>query len=297
MKKRIQILVFVLMILFFLLSSTNLLLREETEEIKKVSVIVPGDEGLAAENFRRGIREAANEERVEINYIILGRERGAITQSEQIERERQGEAQAIILEVKDPEGLRQYLERKESMFPLITVNSPGDYPCETCGISFDTDSAAESLVQKVLEEDVKRVVCVRGEKKLSEQMCRILKEKLAKEGIKAEEIEPEQLKEKQNEKEIFIGCGTEETEAVLRTVRRAAAVYGTGYSDTIREEIEGGRVRAVVTGSMYSMGVHAVRAAVSAIEERKTEREIFVPVRLITRENLKEEQKFLYPIH
>lgn len=299
MKKRILSLVFVLMVLFFILSSTNLLLREKTREIKKISVIIPEDDSSVFEDFRRGIQEAANEERVEINYITLGKERGAVTQSELVERENQGGAQAVILEVKDPEGLTEYLEGEEALAPLITVNSSGAYPFQTCGIVFDFESAAERLVQKIREEEgqTARVVCVKREKKRSEEMCRTLREKLTESGMESREIGLVQLKEEGGENEVYVGCGPEETEAILRTVREAEAVYGIGHTSALLKEMEEGRLGGVVTGSMYSMGVHAVRAAVGAIEGKETERNISVPMRLITGENLKEEQKFLFPIH
>lgn len=298
-KKWMLALVAVLMVLFFILSSTDLLVRKDKQEIKKVSVIASGESSSVGEDFRRGIQEAANEDRVEVNYIAFGEEGETWTQTELIEREWQRGAQAVILVVKDRGSMEQYLAGKQDMAPLITVNSFGNYDHELSRILFDTDAAAERLVQEILKQEgrLKPVTCLTGESQISAEVYKSLKKALAAEGIEPESMT---LSHAVVEGEgIFIGCGQEETEELISKTGedKRRAIYGIGHSDTILKEMEAGSVKGIMAYSMYSVGVHAVREAVNAIDEGYTEETVFVPCKLITRENLKEEQRFLFPIH
>lgn len=292
-------LVAILMVPFFILSSTDLLVREEKQQIKKVSVISSGESGSAWEDFRRGIQEAANEDRVEANYIVLGEEGETWTQTELIEREYQRGAQAIILAVKDRGVMEDYLAGKQEMPPLIIVNSFGNYDHQASRILFDTDEAAKRLVQEIVKQESspQSVVCLTGESQISAEVYKSLKKAFAAEGIETESTTMNHGVEKA--RGVLVGCGPQETEELLAKTggSQRRAIYGVGHSDTILKEMEAGNVKGVMAYSMYSMGVHAVREAVSAIDEGEAEATVLVPCKLITRENLKEEQTFLFPIH
>lgn len=292
-------LVAILMVLFFILSSTDLLVREDKQEIKKVSVISPGESGSVWEDFRRGIQEAANEDRVEANYIVLGEEGETWTQTELIERECQRGAQAIVLVVKDRGSMEEYLADKQDMAPLIIVNSFGNYDHQVSRILFDTDEAAKGLVQEILKQEsgLQSVTCLTGESQISAEVYKSLKKALAAEGIETESMTMNHGAEEAQG--VLIGCGPQETEELLAKTGegQGRAIYGVGHSDTILKEMEAGNVKGIMAYSMYSMGVHAVREAVRTIDEGEAEATVLVPCKLITGDNLKEEQTFLFPIH
>lgn len=294
-KRGMLALVAVLMAIFFVLSSTDLLIREKQQEIKRISVIVPGEEASVWEDFRRGIQEAANEERVEVNYLALEEEEGTMTQTEVIDRECQRGAQAIILSLKDRESMEQHLEGKEDMVPLVTVNSYGSFSCLAGSVLYDTDGAAKLLAEKVVEEqgsDI-QVIFTRGESQISQMALTSLKDAFADRDVTIE------TSEGNNGKGILVGCSPRETEELLSEewADKGWAIYGMGYSETLLKAVKDGSLQGVIAYSMYAMGVHALQEAVRAIEQGGSSDAVYVGYKWITKENLEEEQSYLFPIH
>ena len=74
------------------------------------------------------------------------------------------------------------------------------------------------------------------------------------------------------------------------------ALYSIGYSNKILEGIMEGRIAGVEAFSMYAAGIHAVKQAVYEID-RKNAEDVQIPCRMITKENMKEEQEFLFPVY
>lgn len=294
-KRGMLALVAVLMAIFFVLSSTDLLIREKQQEIKRISVIVPGEKASMWEDFRRGIQEAANEERVEVNYLALEEEGGMMTQTEVLDRECKRGAQAIILSLKDRESMERHLEGKEDMVPLITINSYGSFSSLSGSVLFDTDGAAKLLAEKVMEEqgsDI-QVLFKRGESQISQMALTSLKEAFADRNVTVETSGSD------SRKGVLVGCSPQETEELLSEgwAEKGWAIYGMGYSETLLKAVKDGSLQGVIAYSMYAMGVHALQEAVRAIEQGGSSDAIYVGYKWITKENLEEEQSYLFPIH
>lgn len=195
--------------------------------------------------------------------------------------------------------MEEYLADKQDMAPLIIVNSFGNYDHQVSRILFDTDEAAKGLVQEILKQEsgLQSVTCLTGESQISAEVYKSLKKALVAEGIETESMTMNHGAEEAQG--VLIGCGPQETEELLAKTGegQGRAIYGVGHSDTILKEMEAGNVKGIMAYSMYSMGVHAVREAVRTIDEGEAEATVLVPCKLITGDNLKEEQTFLFPIH
>ena len=294
-KRWVLAVVAVLMAVFFTLSATDLLVREGKQEIKKISVIVPGEKTSVWEDFRRGIQEAANEDRVEINYVTL-EEEGVLTQLELVDREYERGAQAMILFLNDRDGVEQYLEAKgENMSPIITVNSYGSFASLAGSVLYDTDQAAQLLADMVMEKETegRPVVLAEGKSQVSKRAKEGLERAFRDRGVNVE------TEESGAETGILVGCDPAETERLLAEgwAQKGWDLYGMGYSETILRAMEDGSVEGVIAYSMYAMGVHALREALQAIEHENAKEPVYVEYRWITDENLREEQSYLFPIH
>ncbi len=293
-KRWVLALVAALMAVFFTLSATDLLVREEKQEIKRISVFISGENSSVWEHFRRGIQEAANEDRVEINYVTL-EEEGSLTQMELVDREYERGAQAMILSLNEGDGMEQFLEEKEDMVPVITVNSQGSFPCQAGSVLYDTDQAAQLLADMVLKEQAedRPILLVDGKSQISKRAKESLRKAFTD---RKANLVPEKIKE---ETGILVGCDPIITEKLLTEewAKKGWDIYGMGYSETILRAMEEGSVRGVIAYSMYAMGVHALREAIKAIEHENTKEPVYVEYRWITGKNLRDEQSYLFPIH
>ena len=85
------------LILLFLLSSTDLIIKEKKTEIYPVSVIIGETTDDYYTNFRKGVDKAADEYNVDVNFITLY-EKGDVTeQMELLKREIDDGAKAVVL--------------------------------------------------------------------------------------------------------------------------------------------------------------------------------------------------------
>ena len=100
---------------------------------------------------------------------------------------------------------------------------------------------------------------------------------------------------KKQENPIWIGCWITETEWALKHMKKEL-LYSVGYSDEILKGMREGEVKGLAAFSMYAIGIHTIQQAAAAIEKEET-RDVKVPCRIVTKENMNEEEEFLIPIH
>lgn len=299
-KKISFFLIFLLMMIFLLMSSTDLIIKEETEEIKKISVFAVTDEAAGLEDFKRGILEAAGDSRVDTNYVTASDRESAEELAARLRREYDSGVQAVILFMENPEMLRSYVRESGEEVPVITVNAFGS-DNHTADISFDAESGGAELADELQERygGKVRAVLLTGEAEISGEIAGILQRVFQKKAMKAEcvELTQENLKKYQEaeEKTVFVGCWMTETEQAMEYLE-GEELYGIGYSTKILDGIAEGKVTGVEAFSMYAAGIYATRQAVCAIGQGKAE-DVQIPCRMITKENMKEQQEFLFPVY
>lgn len=287
-------------VILLLMSSTDLIIKEEEEEIKKISVFAVTDAGACLEDFKRGILEAASDSRVDANYVTAPGGESGEDMIARLRREYDSGVQAVILFMENPEPIRKYARENGEEVPMITVNAFGS-DNYTADISFDAESCAEELAAEIQKKHGKgiKTVLLTGEEELSGEIGEILKQGFQRKAMEAEcvELSPENIAKclEAEEETVFVGCWITQTEQAMEYLE-GEALYGIGYSNEILDGIIEGKVAGVEAFSMYAAGIYATRQAVSAINQEKTEN-IQIPCRIITKENMKEQQEFLFPVY
>ncbi|MCI9378968.1 MAG: hypothetical protein HFI06_10715 [Eubacterium sp.] len=296
--KRIAFFITAMCMLFCLvLSSTDWVIKEEVADVKKISVCVALEERPGLESLKRGILETAGESRVDVNYVALPQEE--ITFS-QISREYEGGAQAVIMLADQQQAVREYLsgERREGL--MVTTNLFGGEK-GVPDISFDIQGAVQELagmIQKV-HGAAGHVILLTGDGGISKEAETKLKEQCRQKGIKAVCVEGTKeniLQCRESKKDtVYVGCWITETEEAAEWLK-GETLYGIGFSERILDKMKEGRIAGVEAFNMYAMGVGATRQAIAVIEGGCA-KDIQIPGRLVTKENLEAEEEFLVPIH
>ena len=93
----IWIIWFVSIILLFVISQTNLILKEETPRVYQVSLILDGEDESKYANLKKGVDDAAKKYNIDINLITLNN----INQKTLIESEEENGADGIIVLAKN----------------------------------------------------------------------------------------------------------------------------------------------------------------------------------------------------
>lgn len=93
----IWIIWFVSIILLFVISQTNLILKEETPRVYQVSLILDGEDESKYSNLKKGVDDAAKKYNIDINLITLNN----INQKTLIESEEENGADGIIVLAKN----------------------------------------------------------------------------------------------------------------------------------------------------------------------------------------------------
>ena len=93
-----------LLVVLFLLSSTDLIIKEKKTDIYPVSIIISDTSDEYYANFRKGVDKAAEEYNVDVSFITLFEKGDDIQQMELLKREMDDGAAAVILAPAKPEA-------------------------------------------------------------------------------------------------------------------------------------------------------------------------------------------------
>ena len=175
----------ILMVVFMFLSYSNLFGGETERDITKISVIGIKRKNRQVEDFKRGIEEAANAKRVDVEYLEIEEDYDTI--KEYIDREIKNGSQALIVFSEKEEQILSYLQSEKKKIPLILVN-PGGTEEKTIRVWFDVQDMAECLAEKIHQkrQEEEPVVYLTDEKEMSERMWTIFQETFQKQGIAIE---------------------------------------------------------------------------------------------------------------
>ena len=109
------------LILLYLLSSTDWIIKEKEVEVYPVSLIISDTSDDDYVNFRKGVDQAAVEYNVDVSFITLYEKDNLAQQMELVRREAADGAGAVILEPVDELECRQYLEENTYGTPIILL--------------------------------------------------------------------------------------------------------------------------------------------------------------------------------
>ena len=139
----------------FLLSSTDLIIKEEEAGIYPISVIVGDTTDDQYVNFRKGMERAAIELNGDVSFITLYEKGSARQQREMILREQEDGSQALIVDPVEEGMIAQIRQESRASIPLILINAkPGEaWELENAvSITFDYHGMGRRLGEEVLKE-------------------------------------------------------------------------------------------------------------------------------------------------
>ena len=151
----------ILLVILYLLSSTDLIIKEKKKEIFRVSVIVDQVNDNYYGNFREGMNMAEKKYQADVNFITLYAENDEKQQDELIVREVKDGTNAIILApVREDHAVMQ-LDEISPGCPVIFLGASTISSSVACSISVDRYEMGRSLGEKIVENETPEIpVCL-----------------------------------------------------------------------------------------------------------------------------------------
>lgn len=307
------------LVLLFLLSSTDLIIKERKTEVYPLSVIIEDTSDENYVNFRKGMDRAAIELNADVSFITLYEENNQQQQLEMMVREQQDGAKAMIVIPVDGETLEEAISQMRPAVPLVLVNSDISSEKAAASVTVDYFEMGEKLAKQVVkrhgsdasiylfggmqentatrlfEEGIRSVLLDAGS-----QIVRI--EKQDGDTFKRAMEEYGNLK---NENMVVIALNQTslaETASILsedsQSEARVAGLYGRGTTIPILNYLDRGVISGICVTDDFSAGYLSVKRAVEAVTRRREEEKTLLESYYIEKADLRRTQyeKMLYPI-
>lgn len=318
-EKIIWILYAAFLVLLFLASSTDLIIKEQENEVFRLSVIIEDSRDDNYTNFRKGMDQAAMELNADVSFITLYEADDAKQQVELMLREKQDGAGALIVSPVDDAILFQAVEEHKLDIPIVLLNTEMTGDRFAAVLLADYTSMGRVLAQKIAENHRSDIpVYLFGEKKrdrITQLFEAGVREGLEQVGFSVRLFEKNQDGEYRRAIEQLVYPGGEngvivaldpsaliESAAVLGDsgvyCSYVEGLYGRGTSLTILNYLERGLIRGICVTDDFATGYGSVKAAVECMTKRSSNEDFQSRCYYIEQSDLHkpEFEKMLYPI-
>lgn len=310
----LYILALILLVMLYLISSTDLFYKEQETDIYQISVILNETSDAIFENIKLGMKQVDKEWTTEVNIVTLYEANHAEQQMKLLEREITNGAEAIILFPVDAELTKEYLIQENWNIPIICVGTYLPEQVVDVWIHGDELARVQELGRKIIEDNLRFIYTIapRIERSNVNQRLKGLKGVLEENNVGVEclyyETEEElvTLLRELNEKEIEPGLVALDTMTLnlLMTQYRTLEeqnlyIYGIGYTSSLLSDLEKGLIQALSIHNDYDLGYLSLASAVALLQHEKVAYDQKVIGGLVTKDNIYGTlyEKILFPIH
>ncbi len=306
------------LVILFLLSSTDLIIKEEERRIYPISVIVEEADDANYVNFRKGMDQAAIEWNVDASFITLYEAGNLDQQLSLVSREQQDGAAALVVAPAGGEDACSAIVSRASV-PMVMVWSAENVPGVASVVTTDFEKMGETLASRIGEDWASGVPVYLFARSLENagesDFYAALAAKLEEEGFYPQLTVREDAK---TYREVLSGLAEqgvrravvaaldpeslEEAASLLKTDESLAAcvgaLYGRGSTLNILNDLDRGTIRGVCVTDEFSAGYLSIWRAVEAVSGRPAKESTVLENYYIEKEDLRtsEYEKMLYPI-
>lgn len=307
------------LVILFLASSTDLIIKERKQEIYQISVIIEESSDKNYTNFRKGMEQAALEFHADVSFIALYESNNQKQQLERILRERQDGAGALIVSPVDDLALVQVISDENIALPFVFINTKMTGEAISASVSPDYTKMGKQLAEELKKrhEQTTPVYLFGGKKR--NRIARLfeagIREELEQAGYEVRLFEKQEEGEYRSAIEALVYPSSEhgvivalDQSALLEAASVLAdssvyasyvdGLYGRGTSLEILNTLDLGLVRGICVTDDFTQGYRSVQMAVELITKQSAGKEIWQDSYYIEKEDLYTSafEKMLYPI-
>lgn len=311
----------VILVILFLLSSTNLIIKEKKAEVYPVSVIIEDTSDDYYVNFRRGMERAAVELNADVSFITLYEQGNREQQLDMFLREQEDGNRALIVAPVDEETAGELKNEKRITTPLVLLNAEKELVKDSsaAGVTFDYHSMGSQLGERIQkEQDSWAPVCLfscRGHGLSNVRMAEGLRSVLENAGFEVNDyylqkadglqLVLRRLSDTSDEDVVLVALDPESLTAAAQLLADdkfdtswIRGLYGRGNTVQILNYLDRGVISGLCITDDFSAGYTSVEAAVALMNGRSQSGKVELKSACIGREELRAGtyEKILYPI-
>ncbi|MDD6074192.1 MAG: substrate-binding domain-containing protein [Clostridium sp.] len=308
-----------MLVILYLMSSTDLIIKERKNEIYPVSVVLGDTSDDYYGNFRKGIERAAADYNADTSFITLFQEGDAVQQMDLVWREIDDGAGAVILQPVDSVECARLLGERTLSTPLVIAGEmlPGEIVYTGVSVNyFEQGRMMGEAIAKTGSPEVPVYVFAEQMRNGSTRerydgLMSVLQQQdrnvLVYEGKHTDTFR------KAIEEMVYPGNGmaviaaldpfsTGEAADIIGGSpvygKYVAGLYGTGTTPSLLNQLDKGVIRGLVVSNEFDIGYLCVEKAVKSMERKAVEGQTMLESFYIEREDLRDRsiEKMLYPI-
>lgn len=268
----------------YLISSTDLVLKERETQVYSLSIIVPDENDDCWSNFKKGMDKAAIEFNADLSFVTLYQRGHADQQSELMLREIENGAQALIICPADSKIIAETLEKSNITAPVIALHSNIESSQIKAYIGADSYSMGKDLASAIKQDSrsagIAEVIAVSvpGKRSNVSEVYEGLQSALLSSGLRLrrefalnDEDAARILSTLHPELgEVIVALDTLTMQTFASQVRlleeNRQALYGVGCTNNIIRGLEDGAIRAACVANDYDAGYLTVKTAVELLD-------------------------------
>ncbi|MCD8169823.1 MAG: substrate-binding domain-containing protein [Clostridiales bacterium] len=308
-----------ILVLLFLMSSTDLIIKEKEIEVYPVSVIIDGDNDDYYVNLKKGMEQAAVEFHGDVSFITLYADHDQARQTELVKREIRDGARAVILAPVKPEAAVKELETMNPGCPVLFLGRPQSSGRVADTIGVDSLEIGRMLGEAAVSQAPKDVPVYLFCKGLDYGDGALVYEGVS--GVLEEHGYDYRLIEKKNQdtyrqavqetdspgsgKITIIALDVQSLDQAAQILEedtiyqgRVSGLYGVGSTTSLLRALEKGIVTGMTAYNQFDEGYLSVKQAVEAIQGTHQKQETRLTAIYVDKDRLRDKtyEKMFYPI-
>ena len=290
-----------ILVVLFLISSTDYIWKERKVDVSNISVIVDIPQDSINLNLREGAKKAAQAYHADMHFLNLhDYEAQQVDMQTLVQRELDAGCEGIVLQCGSGRVTEEILENIPVGVPVVLWDTEAESPRVKANVSFDREAIARLLVEKVAEaRDKGQSVTLVSHKDCSDQMQNmhdLLEEMFPQAGIMVRRVE---LADYAEANALVNGLAAQGGNmAVCENEGCTLPLYGMGWSGMIREQLEKENITGVAVIDAYGAGYFSVQKLTMILtgEDQNEEERKFQAV-WVTGENMydRSREAILFP--
>lgn len=318
-EKILWILLPAVLVILFLLSSTDLIIKEKKTQIYPISVIISDTTDDYFANFRKGVDKAADEYNVDVSFITLYEKGDEDQQLELVKREINDGASAVVLVPVNPVECAKKMDEMVLNCPAVIVGNLIPNEKVRYGISPDYEKEGRMLGQAIARENSPATPVWFFTEGLpygyNREIYLSAESELKNAGFSVEVYENglnetfrravESLVYPETKKAIIAAIDTKSLDETAEIIAGSPVygnyvegLYGVGSTTRLLTELDNGGISGLVVSDQFDAGYRSIEKAVESVHRGYEKEQITLESFYIKKEDLRKRkfEKILYPI-
>lgn len=303
-----------ILVVLFLISSTDYIWQERKVDVSNISVIVDIPQDSINLNLQEGTKKAAQAYHADMHFLNLhDYEAQQMDMQTLVQRELDAGCEGIVLQCGSSRVTEEILENIPVGVPVVLWDTEAESPRVKSSVSFDREAIARLLVEKVSEaRDKGQSVTLVSHKDCGDQVKSthdLLEELFPQAGIMVRRVELADYAEAKalvgglaaQGGNMVVSCDTQALEAMAQVCENNGCelpLFGMGWSGMIREQLEKENIAGVAVIDAYGAGYFGVQklTLIMTGEDQNEEERIFQTI-WVTGENMydRSREAILFP--